>query len=436
MGRRSHNGTPATQRNLNKPKVDLYKHSIKVILSNQLPNGAYPASPSYETYRYCWFRDGAYNAYAMDVVGHADSAKNFYNWALNLIVSKRDRIEAAITQAASTRKVPSPENLIDARYHPADGSAGTEENWGNFQLDGLGTLMWAVSEYMKRHGGDLPRSWREGISLLARYLEALWKLPCYDCWEEDHDKLHVSTLVAIYGGLFSASGLLSERRFAAEAAEVKQYVLTHGLTPSGALAKHIGGDEEVDAALVHAAVPYKMLDVHDPIMLKTVEAIEKLRHGEDGGVHRYEKDTFYGGGEWVLLTSYLGWYYVHAGKHSKASDLMRWVECCARENGDLPEQVSDYLNADHMLDHWESKWGEVACPLLWSHGAYLTLHAHMAAVTAAPSPAPSAISASSLLESLSIASHAQQPAASTSFAALIDQQAPAAASANPQAAAV
>jgi len=422
MGRRSNNGTPVSQRNLNKPQVDLYKHSIDLILKHQLPNGAYPASPCYETYRYCWFRDGSYNAYAMDVVGHSDSAKMFFNWALSLIVTKRDRIEAAITQAA-TGNVPSPENLIDARYHPADGSAGTETDWGNFQLDGLGTLMWAVSEYIKRHGVVLPAVWRDGISLLARYLEALWHLPCYDCWEEDHDKIHVSTLTAIYGGLSSAAALLEEPRFAAEAAEVKQYVLTHGLTRSGGLAKHIHGDDEVDAALVHAAVPYKMLDTHDPIMVKTVEAIEKLRHSEDGGVHRYHKDTFYGGGEWLLLTSYLGWYYVHAGKHTKASELLRWVEGCARENGDLPEQVSDYLNADHMLDHWESKWGEVACPLLWSHGAYLTLHAHMNAVsTASPSPAPAA-SASSILESLSISpSPSQPPSNLAELAAALEQQ--------------
>lgn len=98
MGRRSNNGTPVSQRNLNKPKVDLYKHSINLILKHQLPNGAYPASPCYETYRYCWFRDGAYNAYAMDVVGHSDSAKMFFNWALGLIVTKRDRIEGAIAQ--------------------------------------------------------------------------------------------------------------------------------------------------------------------------------------------------------------------------------------------------------------------------------------------------------------------------------------------------
>ncbi len=96
MGRRSVTVTPTVNRNQNKPKVDLFKHSVHVILSNQLANGAFPASPAYETYRYCWFRDGAYNAYAVDIVGHSKEARAFFNWAIDLILSKSVQIEAAI----------------------------------------------------------------------------------------------------------------------------------------------------------------------------------------------------------------------------------------------------------------------------------------------------------------------------------------------------
>jgi len=41
-----------------------------------------------------------------------------------------------------------------------------------------------------------------------------------------------------------------------------------------------------------------------------------LRQG--GGVHRYATDTYYGGGEWVLLTAWLGWYYTKIGANEKA----------------------------------------------------------------------------------------------------------------------
>ncbi len=61
--------------------------------------------------------------------------------------------------------MPSPELLIDARYHPADGSAGKEQ-WGNFQLDGLGTLMWAVTDHVARHNiadAEVPKNWRAGM---------------------------------------------------------------------------------------------------------------------------------------------------------------------------------------------------------------------------------------------------------------------------------
>jgi len=59
----------------------LYEHSISVILNNQHSNGAYVASPSFAPYRYCWFRDGAFIAYAMDLVGEHESARRFHEWA-------------------------------------------------------------------------------------------------------------------------------------------------------------------------------------------------------------------------------------------------------------------------------------------------------------------------------------------------------------------
>ncbi|KPV46130.1 hypothetical protein SE17_43605 [Kouleothrix aurantiaca] len=42
--------------------------------------------------------------------------------------------------------------------------------------------------------------------------------------------------------------------------------------------------------------------------------------------------------------------------------------------GDMPEQVAANLNHPDMLPVWNERWGTSACPLLWSHAAYLTLH--------------------------------------------------------------
>ena len=59
--------------------IDLYRRSIQIILENQSGSGAYIASPHFPTYHYCWFRDGAFCAYAMDLAGERESAARFHD---------------------------------------------------------------------------------------------------------------------------------------------------------------------------------------------------------------------------------------------------------------------------------------------------------------------------------------------------------------------
>jgi len=79
----------------------------------------------------------------------------------------------------------------------------------------------------------------------------------------------------------------------------------------------------------------------------------------------------------VNLTAYLGWYYATVGDVQRALELRAWIEGCAEENGDLPEQISDHVNEPDMLEPWVKRWGPVATPLLWSHASYITLYAHL-----------------------------------------------------------
>ena len=90
-----------------------------------------------------------------------------------------------------------------------------------------------------------------------------------------------------------------------------------------------------------------------------------------GGLHRYAADTYYGGGEWVLLTAWLGWYYAELGEAAKARAALRWVEAQADSHGQLPEQVPTNLIDLDYLQPWRERWGEIANPLLWSHAQYL-----------------------------------------------------------------
>jgi len=114
--------------------------------------------------------------------------------------------------------------------------------------------------------------------------------------------VHPYTLAAIYGGLralTSSLGLDDEWRAALTA--IQAYVLEQGVH-DGRLVKSIG-NLAVDASLIGVTTPYRLLEPHSPLMRATVACIETNLRREGGGVHRYVADTYYGGGEWVLLTA-------------------------------------------------------------------------------------------------------------------------------------
>ena len=357
--------------------------SLKVILGNQAANGAYPACPTMPDYQYSWFRDGAYIAYALTLDGEAGSAQfngsmgaqwesafRFHNWVAARVIERTDRLERAIA-AAQRGETPHMRDVLNARYH-LDGHEGPDE-WPEFQLDGPGAWLWSLREYVERVGfKPLPNQWEAAIELAARYLAAMWTVPCYDCWEERGSEVHISTLAAIHAGLVAAEALLPELDFASTRADIRAFIEAHGLTPTGELAKSVGLDM-VDANLLAVAVPFRLYAPDDPVMLKTVARIERELHATTGGVHRHLADVYYGGGAWVLLALHLAWYYVEAGDVARAREIVAWVETQADDQGYLPEQViSSMLAPDHYAP-WVVERGEIANPLLWTHAEYLIL---------------------------------------------------------------
>ena len=118
-----------------------------------------------------------------------------------------------------------------------------------------------------------------------------------------------------------------------------------------------------------------MLPLDEPRLDATVTAIRRELTGPDGGVYRYRGDTYYGGGEWLLLTSSLAWHAAHVGDMETFELARAWVRAQALENGDLPEQVTRFAQEPEMEEPWLRRWGPVATPLLWSHAMYLLAEA-------------------------------------------------------------
>lgn len=347
--------------------TDLFQRSVEIILQNQDATGAYLASPNFATYRHSWFRDGAYIAYAMNLVNEHSSAACFHDWAAGVVNMRADVVRRAITKTHRGEPL-SAADILHTRYS-LNRKEVTEEEWPNFQLDGFGTWLWALGEHHRLNDAELPNEWQRAAELIAEYLTALWSLPCYDCWEEFPDRLHTYTLAAIYGGL-QAHMLLTGADHQTTLADIARFLREQAVA-DGHFVKLVGS-RDVDANLLGLATPYNVVAAGDPRMRATVDQMEATLH-QGGGLHRYAADTYYGGGEWVLLTAWLGWYYVQIGELEKAETAKSWVEAQADARGQLPEQVAVTLNDPAFYPSWLEQWGDIASPLLWSHAKYIIL---------------------------------------------------------------
>jgi len=358
---------------------DLVAASLDVIKAGQTASGAYVACPDYPTYRYCWFRDGAFIAHAMDLWGDHASARRFYDWVARTVLEWTDAVERCVA-AAERGERPDPLDLLDTRY-TVDGRRGDDADWPNFQLDGFGTVLWGLRRHTMLTGHAPPPPLLADVTrVLVRYLAALWTYPNYDCWEEFPDRIAVSTLAALYAGLHAASTLLgpddSEGRCAAATIAAIEARVRRDGARGGHVIKQLGGTDAVDASLLWACVPFGedgLLSPADPLMRATAARVEADLIGATGGVHRYLADTFYGGGEWMLLTALLGEYRAALGDAGGARACLAYIEAHGDDRGYLPEQITAAPLHPACVTEWTERWGPVARPLLWSHAAYLSL---------------------------------------------------------------
>lgn len=319
--------------------------SMKIIKGNQAESGAFVASPTFNHYKYSWLRDGTFIAYALDLYGDYEAAEGFYQWVSNTIIKHKDKIIKG--------------KEMDTRF-TTDGEIVNEE-WGNYQLDGYGTWLWGLNEHIKLTNFSM-ENYKESVDLTLRYLKDRWNDSNYDCWEENREYRHPATLAAIYVGFKAFDFELAER--------VKQVIMEEGVI-DGHFTKHIGVNE-IDSSLLWISTPFRVVEPNHPVMVDTVKLIEQ-KLVSDHGVHRYPTDEYYGGGQWILLSAWLGWYYVEIGEIERAKKQLKWIEKQMDKEGHLPEQVQHHLLIPDKWDEWVNNWGNPAHPLLWSHAMYLIL---------------------------------------------------------------
>jgi GH15 family glucan-1,4-alpha-glucosidase len=205
-------------------------------------------------------------------------------------------------------------------------------------------------------------------------------VPCADAWEEHPEHVHTSTLAAIRVGVEAAVSMVPELAAEPAIAGLRADIGGRLSVVDGAFTKW-AGNPEVDASLLWMVAPYESMLASEPRFAATLSRIEAELVSDGPSVHRYRTDTFYGGGAWPVLTSAYGRVLLRRGEPGdteRALDALRWIEAQADEEGLLPEQVADLALAPERIAEWRARWGENARPLLWSHAAYLSLHAELA----------------------------------------------------------
>lgn len=348
------------------------RHSREVLLGGQSPSGALVASPAFPVYGFAWLRDGAFCAQALDLLGETAAADAFHAWAARTVLAHERRAREAID--AVTRRAEHPPYLptrftLDGAVEP------DEESWPNFQLDGYGTWLRVVADRRDTPGGDVPAA----VRVVADYLAATWTVDCNDCWEELGDGQHTSTLLAVSDGLAAAAELLGEARYAEVSTAVTERILAAHVR-DGRLTKS-AGTTGVDGSLLWLGTSFALgSDDDERLRASTVTAVRDDLMPVGGGVRRYLGDSYYGGGEWLLLTSWLGWHAARTDDRALSDRCLRWVRGNADTSGHLPEQVTTRPQFPDMVAPWEQKWGPVAEPLLWSHAMDVV---HAAAVVEA-----------------------------------------------------
>lgn len=347
--------------------MDLIQKSIQFLKDGQTFDGSFIACENFGNYRYAWFRDGTYNASALLEYGYNQEAFKFIEWAAMVVNRYQEKMEYCIRAFQQGISI-AEEYFFHTRF-TLDGYE-VPGHWGFNQFDGLGTWLWFVCKvFIQNPQINPPVDVINALNKAAEYISIVWPAGCSDCWEENEGGQHTYTLASIVAGLKQYCNWSGNKIYKERTDSIWTYLKQNCLTSNGYI-KSAGLDAS-DANLIGLCEPFNLVSWNDPDFQKTLLRIEKELMTP--GVHRFKTDTYYGGGEWVLLTAWIGCLYAKYGRMDDAIYLRKWIESVASPSGFLAEQIPQHLFEPDKYAQWEKTTGEIATPLLWSHAMYLLL---------------------------------------------------------------
>jgi GH15 family glucan-1,4-alpha-glucosidase len=339
-----------------------------------------------DTYSYVWPRDGALAANAMDLAGYGVFARNFYQFAAEVIEE---------------------EGYFLHKYNPDGTLASSWHPWfqgGKSQLpiqeDETALVIWALwNHFVLYRDIEFIRLLykpliKKAADFMCRYRDPETGLPgeSYDLWEEQRG-IFSFTVGAVFGGLTAASlfctvfgdeeGANCCKQSAAEIRDAAStYLWRHDLNR---FCRRVWRDDRgvinVDGtcdASLWGLFAFGLYSADDPRIISTFDALrEKLwvKTGV-GGMARYENDSYQKtnaavpGNPWFICTLWLANYLTERARTEEELkqplEILKWVSDHALPSGVLAEQIHPISGGPISVS-----------PLTWSHSTFVASVQHL-----------------------------------------------------------
>lgn len=377
--------------------VSLYRRSLLTIRTLCDQEGAIIAAVDWdvasnirENYSYCWMRDGALIAQALQRAGFEPPSSEFFAFCLRVLERENRPYFMHKYNADGT---------VGSSWLPRIGDSGEERL--PIQGDETAIVLFALWEHYARFR-QMTHALREQIyrmvfpaaDWLCEYMQGGLPKPSYDLWEERFG-VHLHTVATVFGALRAAEDfavLLAEEersmRYAQAKERLKERIIERFWSEEqgyflrmlqsdgeGRLSSSHPDCQKLDAAGA-ALLHFGVLSPEDPRLIAMMKKIrERLWVKTDiGGLARYEDDYYHQvehedkervpGNPWFICTLWLADWEIARAKSREDLDealrILEWVAERALPSGLLAEQVHPYTGEPLSVS-----------PLTWSHASFV-----------------------------------------------------------------
>ena len=354
---------------------EIYYRSILLfpLLTNH-ETGGIIASPEIDEdftkcgrYAYCWPRDAAFIARAMDILKMDKETEKFYKIFCKKTQSKNGMWEQRF--------------FSDGRLAPS---------WG-YQIDETASVIYGVYTHYKYTDNfkflkDCLPMCEKAVDFLKRYVNDLLDETnkyhvSYDLWEMC-EGTHLYSLSAIYSAFDSMIDIyktlgknvsnfennrLKDEKITKSKAEIeklrtklKNYIDEKMYDPAKKCYVRNPEDKKIDISILGSVIPFKVFTPKEKKIENAVERINMSLRTYTGGYKRFEDDHYMNGNPWPIANAWMTLYYLERGEKIKAKETFDFMVKTVGRHNFIGEQVDN----NTLEPNWVLGLG-------WSHAMFI-----------------------------------------------------------------